>query len=113
LLAPCWIDAIQRAIADHDGRRRLHANAKRFRDALRSSGFDIISEAYIVPIVIGEDRPTVRAAEQLQRRGFDVRAIRPPSVPAGSARLRVSIHADHAPNVLDEFAHAIAEVIGR
>lgn len=112
LLAPLWLDAIRRAIADHDGRRRLHDNADRFRNALCASGLDVVGESYIVPIVIGEDGPTVRVAEQLQRRGFDVRAIRPPSVPSGSARLRVSIHADHAPNILDELAHAITEVIG-
>jgi 8-amino-7-oxononanoate synthase len=47
----------------------------------------------------------------LQDQGFDVRAIRPPSVPPGSARLRISIHADHEPGVLVRLANAVADVL--
>ena len=45
----------------------------------------------ILPLVIGEDAPTMRMAGALQEAGFDVRGIRPPTVPAGTARLRISL----------------------
>jgi 8-amino-7-oxononanoate synthase len=49
------------------------------------------SGSQIHPIIIGEDAATMSAAGALQEKGFDVRGIRPPTVPRGTARLRVSI----------------------
>ncbi|MDB6082605.1 MAG: 8-amino-7-oxononanoate synthase [Gammaproteobacteria bacterium] len=75
-----------------DGRRaRLHelvACASRAADrycGLESSG------SHILPIIVGEDRATVALATMLRASGYDVRAIRPPTVPAGTARLRVAL----------------------
>jgi 8-amino-7-oxononanoate synthase len=48
----------------------------------------------IIPVILGEERRAIAAAEALRRKGFDVRAIRPPTVPAGTSRLRVSIGVD-------------------
>ena len=45
----------------------------------------------IVPIILGDDARTMAAAQMLQEAGFDVRGIRPPTVPAGTSRLRVSL----------------------
>ncbi len=71
------------------------------RDRLRAlQGFvaqrsqNIAVHSPIVPIIIGEDAAAVAIAEQLQAKGFDIRAIRPPTVPAGTARLRLSLNAD-------------------
>jgi 8-amino-7-oxononanoate synthase len=50
----------------------------------------------------------VRAAHALQEAGYDIRAIRPPSVPPGTARLRISVHADHDAAMLA----GVADVIG-
>ena len=47
----------------------------------------------IIPLILGEDQQAARVAAHLQSRGLDVRAIRPPTVPAGSARLRLSLNA--------------------
>lgn len=49
------------------------------------------SGSQIFPIIIGEDKPAMQIATYLQKSGFDVRAIRPPTVPAGTARLRLSL----------------------
>jgi 8-amino-7-oxononanoate synthase len=60
--------------------------------SLRRDGWDTLGGAtQIVSAVIGENEPAVAAAEFLQRAGFAVRAIRPPTVPQGSARLRFSV----------------------
>ena len=45
----------------------------------------------IIPVVLGQDARTMAVAQALQAQGFDVRGIRPPTVPAGTARLRLSL----------------------
>jgi 8-amino-7-oxononanoate synthase len=62
--------------------------------ALRHEGFDTAgSDSQIVPVVLGRNEDTLDAAEHLQREGFAVRAIRPPTVPVGRGRLRLSLTA--------------------
>jgi 8-amino-7-oxononanoate synthase len=65
----------------------------------------------IVPLLLGDNRRTLAAAERLAALGFDVRAIRPPTVPPGTARLRVSVHADHSEAEIDALAKALAGVL--
>jgi 8-amino-7-oxononanoate synthase len=66
------------------------------------------SGSQIQPIIVGQDRRATALAEAMQRRGYDIRAIRPPTVPEGSARLRLAItlHADIA--ALDALFAALA-----
>ena len=106
-----WKQMVTRVCHDRESRSRLHANARRFRESLASHGVNAPSESYLVPIVLGADERAVAAAATLQAQGFDVRAIRPPTVPEGAARLRVSIHADHEPATLDALADAIARIV--
>lgn len=106
-----WREQIPRVQADSAGRRQLHENATAFRAALAAHGLAPAGRDYVVPVVVGEDEPAVRAATDLQRRGYDVRAIRPPTVPAGTCRLRVSVHADHDPAVLSQLAADLADVV--
>jgi 8-amino-7-oxononanoate synthase len=70
-----------------------------------------MGDHYIVPVVVGDARLAVRAARQLQERGYDIRAIRPPSVPPGTARLRISLHADHDHATLLAAAAAVCGTI--
>jgi 8-amino-7-oxononanoate synthase len=65
----------------------------------------------IVPIVIGEDAKAVAIAERLQAQGFDIRAIRPPTVPAGTARLRLSLNANLTEDELGAFAQALSPLL--
>ena len=75
-------------------RQKLLQNAARFAHQLRAEGFDTAASAsQIVPIVLGNNEDTLDAAEHLQREGFAVRAIRPPTVPQGGSRLRLSLTA--------------------
>src|SRR5260221_1648463 len=62
------------------------------RAALQSEGFEAAGTAsQIVPVVLGHNDATLDAAEHLQREGFAVRGIRPPTVPEGGSRLRLSL----------------------
>lgn len=73
-------------------RERLLAKAERLRGSLREWGWDSgKSSTQIVPWIIGENEQALGAAEHLQSQGFAVRAVRPPTVPPGSARLRFSL----------------------
>lgn len=63
--------------------------------------------AAIVPVVLGDETRTVEVASQLQSQGFDVRAVRPPTVPAKASRLRVVCHAHNPPAEVEALAEAI------
>jgi 7-keto-8-aminopelargonate synthetase-like enzyme len=110
-LAAWWLAALPRVRNASESRRRLHANAALFRGELLRRGIRAGGSSYIVPILVGQDEQTVAAAARLQARGWDIRAIRPPSVPEGTARLRVSIHANHEPVQLTAAADAIAAAL--
>lgn len=74
---------------------RLLARAQELRDYLRGLGFDTgDSTTQIIPVILGDNDAVVRARDFLMSRGLLVSAIRPPTVPAGTARLRVSLRAD-------------------
>jgi len=78
--------------ARSDGRREqlerlVHCAS---RAALRECGLTAPG-SHVMPIVLGEDSAAAALAATLRRQGFDVRAIRPPTVPVGTARLRVAV----------------------
>ncbi len=106
-----WLDMLPRVKGDDAGRVQLHANATRFRAALAGRGVPALGDTYVVPVVLGDDPRSVQAAARLQELGYDVRAIRPPSVPQGTSRLRISVHADHPPELLDRLADHVAEAV--
>ncbi len=105
-----WLDMLPRVQADEAGRQALHQGAAFFRTELARHGIPALGSEYVVPIVLGDDSRAVQAANRLQESGYDIRAIRPPSVPPGTSRLRVSIHADHDLEMLSRLAGAIADV---
>lgn len=67
------------------------------------------SGSHIIPIIVGADRAAVAVASSLQRRGFDIRAIRPPTVPEDSARLRIALTANVRESTVAELFEALAE----
>ncbi len=89
-------------------RSRLKELSTFLRRELRSNGFYIAgTDSQIVPVVLGSNHAAVHFAEYLNARGFGVRAIRPPTVPAGSSRLRISLTAKHSEDILAEFVAAM------
>jgi 8-amino-7-oxononanoate synthase len=67
------------------------------------------SGSHILPIIVGADRAAVALAASLQRRGFDVRAIRPPTVPEGTARLRIALTANVDEAIVADLFEALVE----
>jgi 8-amino-7-oxononanoate synthase len=73
-------------------RSHLREIATLLREELTTRGFDTSTSAsHIVPVILGSNESAVHFAAELQRSGFAVRPIRPPTVPAGTARLRFSL----------------------
>jgi len=68
------------------------------------------TKTQIIPIIIGEDSETMRIADALQEAGFDVRGIRPPTVPKGTSRLRVSITLNVGETDIAELATTLREL---
>ena len=68
-------------------------------------------ESQIIPIVLGDNERAIAAAEALQKDGFDVRAIRPPTVPRGTARLRVSVNAKLREADLEAFRSSLVTAL--
>jgi 8-amino-7-oxononanoate synthase len=87
-------------------RQQLRERARYLRRRLGLAG-----ESQIIPIVIGENERALRVADALQRQGFDVRAVRPPSVAPGTARLRVSVNVGLSADTLDRFAAAVTAAL--
>jgi 8-amino-7-oxononanoate synthase len=90
-------------------RARVIGLANFLRAELRRQGLDVpAGTSPIVPVILGENERAMRVAQRLRAAGFGVRAIRPPTVPQGTARLRLSITARHTDGVLSELAAEIA-----
>ncbi len=68
------------------------------------------SPTQIIPVILGDDKTALQAAETLQLAGFDVRAIRPPTVPEGTARLRLSLNAGLTEKTLSALTAHLAEL---
>jgi 8-amino-7-oxononanoate synthase len=78
-------------------------------DELRAKGFKAGGDSQIVPVVLGENEAALHFAEFLRARGFGVRAIRPPTVPTGTARLRLSVTSKLSKDTLAEVVAAMVE----
>jgi len=73
-------------------REQLRSNSRQLAASLCEDGRNVLAtSSQIIPVIIGSNEDALAAARFLQEQGFAVRAIRPPTVPAGSARLRLSL----------------------
>jgi 8-amino-7-oxononanoate synthase len=93
-------------------RERVHALAARMKAGLARLGFELPGVvAPIFPVVLGTEERALAASRALRARGFFVRAIRPPTVPRGTSRLRVALGAAHTEAQVDAFLGALEEVL--
>ncbi|HID22095.1 MAG TPA: 8-amino-7-oxononanoate synthase [Planctomycetaceae bacterium] len=95
-------------------RERLLAASAEFRRRLNAAGIETIPSAAgpIVPVLLHQPDRATHVATELERRGFFVAAIRPPTVPQGTSRLRITLTAAHSRDDLQQLADTLAEVIG-
>ncbi len=94
-------------------RLRLQANIARFRDGARARGLALMpSDTPIQPLRVGADADALAMAAALEARGYWVAAIRPPTVPEGSARLRITLNALHGDADIDGLLVALDAVRG-
>jgi len=92
-------------------REKLYAVSKLFRSSLRDVGFNIGSgNSPIVPLLIGDNEKALRFSEELEEEGIAAVAIRPPTVPDGTARIRFSLSAVHTDNELTAAAARIRNI---
>ena len=100
--------ALRLAKAMETERALLLERSRRFCSELRNDGWDTAgSTTQIVPVIIGANAEALAAAEHLQGKGFAVRAIRPPTVPEGQARLRLSLTCDISSKDLERLRSAL------
>ena len=114
-LAAAALEALRIARAEPWRRDRLRAAARRLREGLRSIGIAVDGEpdGHVVPVMIGGEDETMRAGNLLRERGFLVGAVRPPTVPPGTSRLRLTLSAAHTNAQIDALLAALADVLPR
>jgi 8-amino-7-oxononanoate synthase len=102
---------IQCAVHAEPERARLAESSAFLRNELGRNGFNIAgSDSQIIPVILGSNETAVQFADDLRAAGFGVRAIRPPTVAPGSARIRLSLTAKHSREDLAALVSAVVQI---
>ena len=96
-------------LVDEEPERRKHLIA--LRDHANKVLPVPASTTQIIPVILGDDKLTLEIAAELQNSGFDIRAIRPPTVPEGTARLRLSLNTGLDEKTLDTLAEYLTTLL--
>jgi 8-amino-7-oxononanoate synthase len=112
-LAAAARTALEIATAEPERRNQLRANARALRAGLAELGWAPSGpeDGHIIPVVIGDAKAMVGTAATLRTAGFLVGAIRPPTVPKGTARLRLTVSAAHSTADVAALLRALATVL--
>jgi 8-amino-7-oxononanoate synthase len=111
--ALCAATAAALGVLESEGtylREKLSENIERFSLGLRRLGLPASAESPIFPIVIGAAEQALAAGRQLRRRGILAKAIRPPTVPDGTSRIRFAVTAGHFQPQIELALSAIADL---
>jgi len=111
-LAVASLEAL-RLLQNEGGRLQasLLNNIAHFKSEAHKRGLTVLpSDTAIQPWILGEDRAAMQAADALSKAGFTVIAIRPPTVPKGTARLRISLSAAHSCEEIDALVNAMGQI---
>ncbi|MFH1614416.1 MAG: 8-amino-7-oxononanoate synthase [Planctomycetota bacterium] len=106
------LKAIEIIQTQRQRREKLRENAVYIKRRLQQASVNTgCSNSHIIPVIIGGEADTLRIAGKLKERGFYVSAIRPPTVPAGTSRLRISLQSRHSQEQLDGLCDAIISLV--
>lgn len=98
---------LNKMVAMQAERQYLSNISQNLQQAVREKGFVCPSSSHIVPVIIGESQTTVERAQILQKSGFYIMPVRPPTVPQNSARLRVSLTAKITQNEIQNLVELL------
>jgi len=114
-LAAGTLEALRIVQAEPSRRDQLRANARALRDGLRALGREPAGadDGHIIPVIIGDAAATARLGAELRERGLLVGAVRPPTVPLGSSRLRITANAAHTPEHIARLLDALRDLLPR
>jgi 8-amino-7-oxononanoate synthase len=103
------IEASLELIPELDDRReRLYQHINKMKKGVQEAGFSTgDSDSQIIPIIVGKEEETLDLAQKLKEDGFLATAIRPPTVPKGSARIRITLSSEHTEKQIDDFLTAL------
>ena len=108
--AAAALAALDIVAAEPERRRGLLARAEMLHGALAAQGWNVgPSQSQIIPILVGEPARAVELSARLRQAGLFVPAIRPPTVPEGQSRLRISLIAAHTPEMIERLLCALQE----
>ena len=112
-LAAAALEALRIAQAEPWRRDAVRERSRRLRERLRDAGREVSggADSHIVPVMVGDPTRTMAIVAELRRRGFLVGGVRPPTVPRGTSRLRISMSAVHPPELVDALAANIIDVM--
>ena len=109
-LSAATIHSLELVRAANDRRRSLLKHAKHLSTAIANLGFDVIAGgSQIIPIIVKDNRKTMDLCTALLKRGIFVQGIRPPTVPNGTARLRLTPMATHTEQHIDQVIDALRQ----
>jgi 8-amino-7-oxononanoate synthase len=109
-VACATLKSLQLLRSEHWRREHLNRLIARFRTGAAAIGLTLVdSPTPIQPILVGSSERALRLSQLLRERGLLVGAIRPPTVPAGTARLRVTLSASHSEAQLERLLESLAE----
>lgn len=112
-LQAATVRAALRLMQDARLRARLHDRIAQANAALRDRLRRETSGTQIIPVLIGDNGRAARIAAALQAEGLDIRAIRPPTVPVGTARLRISVTLNTTEDDIARMADAVGRAVAR
>lgn len=113
-LACATLESLRIVQKEHWRRQHLQQLIALFRQGAQTLGLQLMpSTTAIQPILIGDSAQAMRLAQQLQEHGLWITAIRPPTVPKGSARLRITLSAAHSTAHIERLLETLANILPR
>lgn len=89
-------------------RKHLFEMVRHFKEAVHKLGYDTgTSDSQIIPVIVGDEQKTLKLSEKLEKEGFYAAAIRPPTVPKGGSRIRITLTSSHTMKQVNALVEAL------